>query len=61
MTKDLELISRDSEKKTMKIKMTYGSETKEVTIKDYQDEAENFRAACRELHKFEKEVTSQPK
>lgn len=56
MAKAFEVISKDEGKETIKVKVEFNGKTKTVDIKDYKDEAENFRAMCRELHTFEKEL-----
>lgn len=40
----------------MTVQLALGKDKKQVIIKDHKDDTENFRAMCRALHTFEKEL-----
>lgn len=54
--KAIQTISIDKDKKTIEINLEFEGNNKIVTIKDTGDEAENFRAMCRELQKLESDL-----
>lgn len=58
MDKSFSLISTDKGKKQKQIEMTYGEDKKIVNIDiiDIDNEAEVFRAFCREFAKYSDEI-----